>query len=292
MWRRSVAEAGHPRDVPEKPTSPAGRGRDAIRGMFDRAAAENRAALLPYLMAGIPDVEGSIELFVTMAEAGADGFELGIPYADPLMDGPVIMAAGETALARGVTVDVALEILRGVVDRTGKPVVVMTYVNPVLKRGIDSFFSEVAMAGGSGVILADLPIEEAGPFAVAADAVGIGLVPFAAPTTGKLRLAAVADIEPVFVYGIAEIGVTGERDRASTRLEALAADVRTAMDAPLVFGVGISNPEQAASAAQIGDGVIVGTAIVRRVMEAEDIAGACRVVHRFVEELARSMRRE
>lgn len=266
-------------------------GRDRLVDMFARARTEDRAALLPYLTAGIPTEDVSVELFAAMSDAGADGFEVGVPYADPLMDGPVIMRAGELAIERGVTVDRALDLVRRVVERTRKPVLVMTYVNPVLRRGIPAFMQAVANAGGSGVIIADLPPDEAEPFAAAAAEYGLGMVEFAAPTTGDDRLKAMAALDPVFVYAVAEVGVTGEREEASTRIADLSRRVRAATAAPIVFGVGISTPEQAAAAAAHGDGVIVGSAIVRRVLEAEGVDEAVGSVAGAVEGLARAVRR-
>lgn len=257
--------------------------------MFAEARAEGRAVLMPYLTAGIPTVESSVDLFVAMAAAGADAFEVGIPYADPLMDGPVIMRAGEIALSQGVTVDVALEVISGVVRSTGRPVLAMTYVNPVLHRGIDSFMAALADAGACGIILADLPVDESAPFVEAAARHGIGMVQFVAPTTNAARLAAVAASHPAFVYAIAEVGVTGERSEASTNTEALAASIREATGAPIVFGVGISTPDQAGAAARHGDGVIVGTAIVRRVLEADTPQEAAADLANAVEELARAV---
>ncbi|MCL1595727.1 MAG: tryptophan synthase subunit alpha [Actinomycetia bacterium] len=257
-----------------------------LQSMFARAREQGRCALLPYLTAGIPDADASVEIFAAMAQAGADGFEVGIPYADPLMDGPVIMAAGEAALDHGITVDIALDVIARVVDRTGKPVLAMTYVNPVLRHGIDAFFEKASDAGASGVIIADLPVNEAEPFLAAAAAVGIGLVLFAAPTTDDARLDAVIASEPVFVYAVAEVGVTGERTSASDNIAGLAARIRSRSDVPIVFGVGISTPEQVALAAPHGDGVIVGTAVVRRVLDAVSGAEAADEVGRFVRELS------
>ena len=267
-------------------------GTDRLAAMFAHARANDRAVLLPYLTAGIPSVEDSVEIFRAMADAGADGFEVGIPYSDPLMDGPVIMEAGEMALDRGVTVAVALEVVRCVVVETGKPVLAMTYVNPVLHGGIDTFFSEVARVGASGVIIADLPADEAGPFLDAADDVGLGLALFVAPTTDDERLARVLGADPAFVYAVAEVGVTGERNTASSYTERLAGRIREISDVPIVFGVGISTPQQAEAAALHGDGVIVGTAIVRRVVEARTADEAAHSVSSLVEELAPSMNRE
>lgn len=264
-------------------------GRARLAEMFAQAREEDRSVLLPYLTAGIPSAEDSVNLFKAMADAGADGFEVGIPYADPLMDGPVIMRAGEQALSAGVTVSVALDVIRRVVDETGKPVLAMTYVNPVLRRGIDTFFAEVAAAGAVGLIIADLPADEAGPFLEAATEVGIGLVLFVAPTTNASRLKAVLDADPAFVYAVAEVGVTGARDAASSNTERLAERIRQHSDVPIVFGVGISTPEQAAAAAHHGDGVIVGTAIVRRVLEARTATEAEHDLAAFIQELVTAM---
>jgi len=264
-------------------------GRARLVEMFAQAREEDRSVLLPYLTAGIPSAEDSVRLFKAMADAGADGFEVGIPYADPLMDGPVIMRAGEQALSAGVTVSVALDVIRRVVDEIGKPVLAMTYVNPVLRRGIDTFFAEVAAAGAVGLIIADLPADEAGPFLEAATEVGIGLVLFVAPTTNADRLKTVLDADPAFVYAVAEVGVTGARDAASTNTERLAERIREHSNVPIVFGVGISTPEQAAAAALHGDGVIVGTAIVRRVLEARTVDEALHDVFAVTRELVTAM---
>lgn len=241
---------------------------------FAAAAAAGRAAFLPYLMAGLPSPAESADLFVALAESGADGFEIGLPYADPLMDGPVIQEAGARALAAGTTVDAGLAVVRRVAGETGKPCAVMTYTNPVLRMGVDTFAARAADAGAAAMIVADLPVDEAAPFVEGAAGRGLGTVLFVAPTTSEERLQAVADAGPVFVYGVAEMGVTGERGRASGWAETMAARVRAVTGLPLVFGVGISTPEAAAHAARYADGVIVGTALVRRVLEAADTASA------------------
>ena len=263
----------------------------ALDAMFQQARAQNRAVLLPYLTAGIPDVDSSIAIFEAMSDAGADGFEVGIPYADPLMDGPVIMAAGEYALDHGVTVDVAFAVVSAVVERTGKPVIAMTYVNPVLRHGVDAFFAKAADAGAAAVIIADLPADEAEPFMRAATDVGVGLVLFAAPTTDDDRLDRVLAGAPTFVYGIAEVGVTGERTEASTNTTILASRIRSRSDVPLVFGVGISTPDHVAKASEAADGVIVGTAVVRRVMDAATGEEAAETLSTFVRELAAATHR-
>jgi tryptophan synthase alpha chain len=207
------------------------------------------------------------------------------------MDGPVIMRAGERALASGVTVDVALSVAQQVAQRTGKPVLVMTYVNPVLRTGIDRFFEKVASAGVSGVIIADLPVDEASPYLAAAEQAQIGIALFVAPTTDRSRLVSVVESKPSFVYAVAEIGVTGERSTNSANTGALASRIRELSDVPIVFGVGISTPEHASHAAADGDGVIVGTAIVRRVLEAQSHEEAKAALTLAVSELAAAVRR-
>lgn len=265
--------------------------RQQLADVFTTCRAEDRAALMPYMTAGLPTPAESAELFVAMAEAGADAFEVGIPYADPLMDGPVIQAAGDRALRAGSGVAVGLEIMGEVVSRTGKPAVVMTYVNPVLRLGIDVFADAVRDAGGSGVIVADLPVDEAEPFAAAFQARDLGLVLFVAPTTTEPRLERVLAADPPFVYGIAEIGVTGEREAASAHIASLVSRVRHHSDVPVVAGVGISTPDQAHYVAREADGVIVGSALVRRVLEASDAAAARDGLHTAVSELAAAVRR-
>ena len=244
------------------------------------------------MTAGLPTPDESLSLFAAMADAGADGFEVGIPYADPLMDGPVIQAAGERALAAGSGVEASLEILRTVVGSTGKPAVVMTYVNPVLRMGIGAFADRVAAAGGSGIIIADLPVDEADAFAEVFRSRDLGLVLFVAPTTTEARLERVLAAQPPFVYGIADLGVTGARSAASTHISALVSRVREHSDVPVVAGVGISTPDQAKAAASVADGVIVGTALVREVMEAADASAAVESLRSAVGGFAAAMRHD
>jgi len=261
-----------------------------LEATFASARAEGRSLLLPYLTAGLPDADASLDLFVTMSEAGADGFEIGIPYADPLMDGAVIQEAGARALAAGMTVDRALDIVAAVTSATGKPCLVMTYVNPVLHRGLDTFCEAVAAAGGVALILADLPADEAVPFLDAARRAGLGMALFAAPTTDDARLATIGSLEPAFIYAVAELGVTGERAASSDRLAILSARVRAVTDVPLVAGVGISTPAQAAAAAEVADGVIVGSALVRRVLAAPDAVTAAAELRTAVADLTEAIR--
>ncbi len=257
-----------------------------LGALLGKAQRSGGAVLLPYMTAGLPGPETSLDMFRAMADAGADGFEVGIPYSDPLMDGPTIHEAGLRALDAGTSLDGALRLLEAVVTTTGKPSVVMTYVNPVLRVGVGEFAKRAAAAGASGVILADLPAEEADHFQAAFADAGLGLVLFVAPTTGDERLAAVAAAQPLFLYGVAELGVTGERTDASSRAGELAARVRAVTDVPLVLGVGISTPDHAAQAAAVADGVIVGSALVRRVLDAPDAPFAASSLNQAVADLA------
>ncbi len=244
------------------------------------------------MTAGLPGPDTSLDMFKAMAAAGADGFEVGIPYSDPLMDGPTIHEAGLRAIAAGATVDSSLQLVEAIVAATAKPVVVMTYVNPILAIGVETFCERVARAGGSGLIVADLPAEESDEIAAACRAERIDLVLFVAPTTDDKRLAQVVARQPMFVYAVAELGVTGKRDRASSYAASVTRRIKAATDVPVVLGVGISNPAAAAAAAEVADGVIVGSALVRRVLDAANPKDAAAELSAAVAELATAMRRD
>lgn len=257
----------------------------SLRSVLSTARDEGTTALLPYLMAGVPSADESVDLFAAMAEAGADAFEVGIPYADPLMDGRVIQEAGQRALQGGMTFGVGIEVAGRVAERTGKPCMVMTYVNPMLRRGLDRFCAEVAAAGVDGIIAADLPVDEAGPLREAAARAGVAVVPLVAPTTPDERIRLAAQGDTPFVYAVAELGVTGEREGTNQLASGLVERVRGVTDLPVALGVGISTPAQAAAAASIADGVIVGTALVRRVLEAASSDEAATALNLAVGEL-------
>ncbi len=266
-------------------------GSERIADLFATARQEDRSVFLPFLTAGLPDPASSPRLFGAMAEAGADGFEVGIPYSDPLMDGPVICRGSEQALAAGATLDKSLSILGEVAETTALPSLAMTYANPVFRRGADWFCDRLAEAGAAGMIVPDLPFEEAGPLSEAARRHGLGLALFLAPTSGYRRIKAVAEAEPSFIYAVANLGVTGERSEWSNRVERLVEGIREVTDIPVVLGVGITTPEQAATAAGLADGFIVGSALVRRVLEASDADEAARSLATLVGEMASAARR-
>jgi tryptophan synthase alpha chain len=233
------------------------------------AAAPGRAALMPYLMGGFPDIEGSVRIGEACADAGADLVELGVPFSDPLADGPVVQAAGSRALAAGTTLPAVIEAGRRIAERL--PVVLMCYANPILARGLERFTAEVAEQAISGLIVPDVPMEEAAEIRAACDAAGLALVPLVAPTSTDERLAAIGGSARGFVYTVSVTGITGERTDMAAGLERFLGRVRAHTDVPLALGFGISTAEHARAAADAGaDGVIVGSRLVRAAIEAAD----------------------
>lgn len=233
------------------------------------AGATGRAALMPYLMGGFPDVEASVRIGEAYADNGADLVELGVPFSDPLADGPVIHAAATRALAAGATLHHVLEVGARLAHRL--PVVLMCYANPMLARGVERFADELAVRRISGLIVPDLPLEEAPAVLEACDAAGIALVPLVAPTTPGDRLAAIGARARGFIYTVSVTGTTGERGGAGAGSAELLARTKAATETPVALGFGISTPEQAAAAADAGaDGVIVGSRLVRAAAEAAD----------------------
>ena len=231
------------------------------------AGAAGRAALMPYLMGGFPDVEASVRIGQAYADNGADLVELGVPFSDPLADGPVIHAAATRALAAGAGLHHVLEVGERLSERL--PVVLMCYVNPLLARGAERFADELASRRISGLIVPDLPLEEAPAVLAACDAAGVALVPLVAPTTPRERLAAIGARARGFLYTVSVTGTTGER--AGGAAAELRGRAKACTDVPGALGFGIATPEQAAAAAAAGaDGVIVGSRLVRAAAEAAD----------------------
>jgi len=262
-------------------------GSDRIAEAFESARANGRgAALMPYLMAGYPDIETSARIARGYVEAGADLIELGIPFSDPLADGPVIHAAGVAALSAGATVHDALQVARAVADDV--PVVVMCYANLVLARGLERFTDMLLDVGASGLIVPDLPLEEAPAALAACDARGLALVPLVAPTTPDDRLAQIGERARGFLYTVSLTGTTGERVVNDGGLPGVVARARAVTQVPVAVGFGISTPEQAANAARAGaDGVIIGSRLVRAAGEASDPAGAVSALVRSFSEALR-----
>jgi tryptophan synthase alpha chain len=253
--------------VPEVRTT----GHDHIATAF--ATRPGRAALMPYLMGGFPDMATSRDIGLAYADNGADLVELGIPYSDPLADGPVIHAAGTAALRAGATPDGVFGVAEELSRRL--PVVIMCYVNLVLARTPDGFAERAARAGVSGLIVPDLPLEEAPEISEACERHGIALVPLVAPTTPDERLREIGAKARGFIYTVSVVGTTGERAGEEDAYSAILARVKEFAEVPVAIGFGISTPEQAAAAARAGaDGVIVGTRLVRAAAESDDPAAA------------------
>ncbi len=251
-------------------------GIERIAEAFASARASGRAAaLMPYLMGGFPTLEASVEIGLAYADGGADLVELGIPFSDPLADGPVIHAAGVAALRAGATVHAVLEVGRTIAERI--PVVVMCYSNQILARGLDRFLDALREAGVSGLIVPDLPLEEAPEALAACDERGIALVPLVAPTTPQERLERIGARARGFLYTVSVTGTTGERVSLDGALSAIVARAGASTDVPVAVGFGIGTPEQVAAAAAAGaQGVIIGTRLVRAAAEADRPAQAVR----------------
>ncbi len=245
-------------------------GVELIAEAFARARADGRrAALMPYLMGGFPSLDGSREIGLAYARCGADLVELGVPFSDPLADGPVIHAAGTSALAAGATLPKVLEIGRTIAEHV--PVVVMCYANVIFARGLERFVDALAEAGIGGLIVPDLPLEESAAALAACDSRGLALVPLVAPTTPEDRLARIGARARGFVYTVLVTGTTGERGALDGGLEGLVKRVGAHTEVPVAVGFGIGTPEQAAAAAAAGaDGVIIGSRLVRTAGEASD----------------------
>lgn len=263
----------------------------SVRPVFERARAEGRAALVGYLPAGFPDVEGSVAAMRTMVESGCDVIEVGLPYSDPVMDGPTIQEAAQRALEGGVR---TADVLRTVeaVAATGAGVVVMTYWNPVERYGVERFAADLASAGGSGLITPDLVPDEAGEWVAAADAHDLDKIFLVAPSSTDARLAMTADACRGFVYATAVMGVTGARASTSDLAGPLVERTRAVTELPVGVGLGVSTGDQAAEVAAFADGVIVGSAFVRRLLDAgQDRHGGLGSLAALTRELAEGVRR-
>jgi tryptophan synthase alpha chain len=231
--------------------------------------------LVPYITGGYP---GWVDSLRACAANGADAIEVGLPFSDPVMDGPVIQASSQVALDGGATPVSILDEIRTL--DVGVPIVVMCYYNTVFHAGHERFAQNLVAAGVSGAIIPDLPLEESGDWCAAADAAGVETVMLAAPTAPDERLPRVTDRARGFVYSVGLLGVTGERASLSATATALAARVKKVTDKPVLVGVGVSNAEQAVEASQVSDGVIMGAAVVRRMME-----GGSEAVGAFIREV-------
>ncbi|MFN8529457.1 MAG: tryptophan synthase subunit alpha [Anaerolineae bacterium] len=240
-------------------------GLSAIQAMFSKAKAQNRAAFLPYFPIGFPTYEQSLDAIEAMASVDVDGFEIGIPFSDPLADGPINQAATQVALENGITVRQCLQGVRELRQRgVQQPMLMMGYINPLLSYGVDAFVHDAKAAGADGLIIPDLPPEEGASLSAACQREGMALVFFLAPTSSSDRIALVAQQASGFIYVVTLIGVTGVRTALPADLTDFIHRLRAQTgDTPLVMGFGISTPEQARMVAELVDGFIVGSALVR-----------------------------
>jgi tryptophan synthase alpha chain len=262
-----------------------------LQDRIARARAEGRAALIGYLPVGYPDVPGSIEAMVALVEGGADAVEIGVPYSDPGMEGPVIQEAMDVAVRAGVGLRDVFGAVRAIADAGAVPVV-MSYWNPIEHYGVDRFADDLAAAGGAGAITPDLIPDEAGPWLAATDRTGLDRVFLVAPSSTDARLAATVAACRGFVYAASTMGVTGTRATVSATAGELVARTRAvAGELPVCVGLGVSNADQAAEVAGFADGVIVGSAFVRAALDAPDGPGAAEAVRGLAAELAGGVRR-
>lgn len=258
--------------------------------VFAKCRADDRAALMGYLPVGYPDVDTSIEAMRAMVAGGVDIVEVGVPYSDPVMDGPTIQAAAEPAVRAGVGIRDALRAVEAVVE-AGAAAVIMTYWNPVERYGVQRYAADLAAAGGAGTITPDLIPDEATEWIAAADEHDLDRIFLVAPSSSDARLASTAAASRGFVYAAAVMGVTGARTSVSDTAETLVRRFREhGGDIPVCVGLGVSNGDQAAQVASFADGVIVGSALVRCLLDSPDAEGIS-AVRALTEDLAAGVRR-
>jgi tryptophan synthase alpha chain len=262
----------------------------ALSDKLAKARADGRAALIGYLPVGFPDVDASIEGMRALVAGGADVIEVGVPYSDPVMDGPVIQAAADVAVRRGTGLADALRAVAAVAD-AGAAAVIMSYWNPIEHYGVERFAADLAAAGGSGAITPDLVPDEAASWLAATDRHRLDRIFLVAPSSTDARIASTVASCRGFVYAASTMGVTGTRDQVGEAAQLLVARVRAVTpDFPVCVGLGVSNADQAAQVARFADGVIVGSAFVRRLVDQPDAAGVS-AVRDLATELADGVRR-
>ncbi|MCX4980305.1 tryptophan synthase subunit alpha [Streptomyces sp. NBC_00572] len=257
-----------------------------------KAKAENRAALIAYLPAGFPTVDGGIAAIKAVFDGGADVVEVGLPHSDPVLDGPVIQTADDIALRGGVKIADVMRTVREAHEATGKPVLVMTYWNPIDRYGVERFTEELAAAGGAGCILPDLPVQESAVWRENADKHGLATVFVVAPSSKDARLATITAAGSGFVYAASLMGVTGTRESVGQEAADLVRRTRATSELPVCVGLGVSNATQAKEVAAFADGVIVGSAFVKRILDADgDETAGLAAVKELAAELAEGVRR-
>jgi tryptophan synthase alpha chain len=262
----------------------------AISDCFASLRRNQECALIPFITAGDPDLETTAEALQILDRCGADIIELGVPYSDPLADGPVIQAAATRALQRGTTLEQVLEMLTKITPSIKAPIILFTYYNPILHRGIEPFLQQIKAAGVSGLVVPDLPLEEAAGLLQPASEIGIDLVLLVAPTSSADRIEAIARASQGFIYLVSVTGVTGMRSQMESRVSDLLSQIRSVTDKPIAVGFGISHPEQAQQVREWGaDGAIVGSAFVKR-LAADTPAAGLEAIAQFCQDLKHSVK--
>lgn len=249
-----------------------------IRDRLDTLRARGECALIPFITAGDPDLETTEQALRALDASGADVIELGVPYSDPLADGPVIQAAATRALAKGTRLDDVLALLQRLTPELSAPIVLFTYYNPILNRGIETFLAQVAAAGVKGLVVPDLPLEESETLQTLASAQGIDLILLVAPTSSAERIAAIAQRSCGFIYLVSVTGVTGMRQGVEARVGDLLGQLRQQTDKPIGVGFGIAEPAHARQVKDWGaDAVIVGSAMVKRLADGSPAEGVAAI---------------
>jgi tryptophan synthase alpha chain len=246
---------------------------------------EGRTGLVMYTTAGDPDLAHSADILRALDRAGADVLEVGVPFSDPLADGPVIQRATERALAAGTTLTGVLDLVRSIRQEVKAPIVIFSYANPLLKMGLPAFADRAAAAGVDGVLALDLPIEEADEFRSVLAASGIDTIFLLSPTTTEARIKKAAELGRGFLYGISRLGVTGARDRVASGAEAMVKRIRQVTSMPIALGFGISRPEHVAEVGMYADAAVVGSALVSLIAEASGSPRLLERVESYVRDL-------
>lgn len=262
----------------------------SVSEQFQLLRDRQQCALIPFVTAGDPDLNTTSEALRVLDRNGADFIELGVPYSDPLADGPVIQAAATRALQRGTTLEDVLTVVKDAVADISAPIILFTYYNPILNRGIDLFFQEIAAAGVRGLVVPDLPLEEVASLSDSAQKHGVEVTLLVAPTSPADRIVAIAEQSKGFIYLVSVTGVTGMRREIQSRVNELLSELRQTTSKPVAVGFGVSQPEQAAQLRSWGaDGVVVGSAFVKRLAEQTPTEGLAAIAQ-FCAELSRAVK--
>lgn len=263
----------------------------SVSEQFQALRDRQQCALIPFVTAGDPDLATTAAALRRLDQQGADMIELGVPYSDPLADGPVIQAAATRALQAGVTLNDVLALVKSVAPELQAPIILFTYYNPILNRGVETFFRDIAAAGAKGLVVPDLPLEEVASVTDAATQYGIEVILLVAPTSPAGRIRAIAEQSQGFIYLVSVTGVTGMRTEIQSRVKELLAELKTITDKPVAVGFGVSQPEQAAQLRSWGaDGVVVGSAFVKRLANHQDPNDGLEAIANFCNELDQAVK--